>query len=446
VDIDTLVKRARLQQVTSRAFDLDRLRDMLDGTFDPTTGDFTPPFKPGSARYAAWQRAIKTTSTVVPLIINKSLAGIDFNSITWSDAEANKEEVDERVAGLALPGLGRILATDYRLTGVAAAMASTPLIDDDQYGPPSVSVLQGVNIPYSDPRDPTTITGWYRAIQYVTDDGKLRWWVEVYDFVSPEVTVHRVWEKLTSPTDLAGRPDQEFESKARPRFAYYGIQPDGMPTSPLLANMGRILGLYASELRLATSEELAAFPMMYTKGKVELDSVGPAEVAAMDPNGDVGWLDPGSLDELRSQVMLKRDIVREVFNLPGGALGGSQTPSGEALEEANRGFLQETHATAAAVKQVLEAVVNDYLALHNLPAVSIHVPIDRSYTSEKLLNVVEKGIDLGAVPTAVAARAFQMLIGDLYSDEELREFVEELNERRNFQVPGFLPASEVEEA
>jgi hypothetical protein len=440
IDISTLVKRARLQRVTNRAHDLDQLREMLDGAFRPRNGFITPPFQPGSARHAAYERALRTTATIVPVVITKGLAGLDFNAVTWSDAEKSTDRADDELGLLNLPSIARRLAVEYELTGVCAAMASTPRTDTG-FGEPVTSVLTGVNIPYTDQLDPGRVTGWYRAVQYVTDAGQLAWWVEVYDFLDDNRTMHRVWERLQDPTSLGGAPNQEFESPARPRFALYDVQPDGLPASPLLANTGRVLGLYASELRLATSEELSAFPMLVTSGFAEMEQVGPAEVITTGADGKAAWLEPGKLDELREQVRLKRDQVREALQLPGGSLGG-QTPSGEALQEANRGFLQKSTSLAGAISGVLTDLASDFLALHDLPPVTVSVPIDRNYTTGALLDVVEKGVDLGAVPVTVAARWFQQALGAAYSDDELTAFLDDAEARRNASTPGFLPRGE----
>lgn len=424
MNIDTLVKRARLQRVTNRASDLDALREMLDGTWVPANGLFMPSFLLGTARHEAFRRALRTTGTIVPLIINKTLAALDLENITWSDAESGKDRANDLVKGLDLEQLARDLAIEYKLTGACAAIASTPRLspDSEEVGEPTITVMGGVNVPYAEAHDPTRVTGWYRAVQFADDTsaGRLRWWVEAFDFASD---THRVWRSLSNPTELGRRPDEEYTSAARPRFALYGVQPDGLPLSPLLANMGRILGLYATELRLATTEELAAFPMLVTRGEVDVAQVGPAEVIAADADGDARWLDPGSLAELREQLKLKRDQAREAFNLPGGSLG-NETPSGEALEEANRGFLQETQATAEAVSRVLTDAVSDFLALHDAAPVTVSVPVDRAYTRSTLLATVEKGASLGAVPRSVTARVFQALLGSTaYSDEELTAFL-----------------------
>lgn len=444
MNLDLLAKRARLQRIEARALDLDRIREMHTGDYTPNPGDFTPPFKPGTARALAYARAVRVTAPSVSLIINKSVAGVDFGNITWSDAERGKDEVDDALNALELDSLARELAIEYKTTGAMVGIASTPLDPAGRALDPTVKILRGVNVPYADPSNPDTITGWYRTVQYIDEQSgnRLRWWVEVYDWegIEPGAPItHRVWRSLTHPTDLGVSPDDEFTSIARPRFALAGVNLDGLPASPILSNMGRILGLYATELRLATSEELAAFPMLVTKGEADLDSVGPAETIAVAQDGDAYWLDPGDLSQLREQVALKRDMLREVFNLPGGSLGG-QTPSGEALQEANRGFIQETRALTNAIEGVLSDLASDYLALLNLPPVTVNVPIDRSYTTDTLLAVVEKGIDLGAVPASVAARAFQQFIGAAYSDDELQAFLAELEARRSVSVPGFLPA------
>ena len=441
MDIGTLVKRARLQNIMDRATDLDTLRAMLTGEYEPRLSWFMPPFKIGTARHAAWNRAVRTTSTTVPVIIGKSIAGVDFGSLTWGDANANPEGVDDALALVNLNALARDLAVEFRIAGVAAVMAHTPM-RDGHATEPVLRMLHGLNVPYADARDPSRITGWYHAIEYSCEeaDGELRWWVEVYDWEGipdGDPITHRVWKSLRDPTALGHSPDDEYQSTARPRFMIAGSAPDGMPVSPLVANMGRILGLYATELRLATTEELSAFPMLLTKGDADVDAVGPAETIAVSEQGDARWMDPGKLDELREQVRLRRDQVREAFNLPGGALG-AQTPSGEALKEANRGFMQETRALTDALSALMTSVTHDYLNLLELQPVDVSVSIDREYTTGTLLEVIEKGMDLGLVPKSVAARAFQTFIGNDYSDDELAEFLEEEEARKLMQPAGFL--------
>ena len=446
MDIQHLVKRARLQRITQRARDLDHIREMHAGTYEPPNGLIAPPFKTGTARALAWTRALRNVNTTVPVIITKSLAGIDFGGITWGDATRNPDGVDDALALVNLPTLARDLATELKISGVAACIAHTPLNTDGRAQAPTIQTLHGLNIPYTDPKDPTRITGWYRAIEYVYQDGRLRWWVEVYDWEGipdGEPITHRVWRALHDPTELGASPDDEFQSTARPRYAIHAVANDGMPTSPILQNHGRIMGLYATELRLVASEEVAAFPMLLTRGNVEFDSIGPAEViaaaasSAMEGEGTAEWMDPGDLGELREQVALRRDQVREAFSLPGGSLGG-QTPSGEALREANRGFMQETRAIANQLGKTATAVANDYLTLLGLQSVQVEVPIDREYESIYQLETLKAAADYNAVPAAVVARVFQRYLGDAYSDDELAAFIEEQEARANVSVPGFL--------
>jgi hypothetical protein len=445
VNIGNLIRRAKLQAVTLRAQDIDDAREMLAGTYYPTPGMFTPKFKPGTSRELAWHRALHTTTTVVPIIINKSLAGIDFGAITWSDAETRTEEVDDAVAKLDLAQLAYDLAVEFKITGAAAGIASTPFDENGSPMDPTIHILHGLNIPYSDPRDPSRVTGWFRAVQYSdqTNSARLRWWVETYDWAGIEEgqpITHRVWQALTDPTAISIMPDDEYTSVAKPRYILNGTDLSGLPISPILQNMGRILGIFATELRLSTTEELAAFPMFMTKGEVELDAVGPAETVAVESAGDAKWLDPGSLEELREQLRVKRDQLREAFNLPGGSLG-TETPSGEALAEANRGFVQESQGLASMLSGVLTDLVSDYLRLLGLPEVEVHVPIDRSYLRDTQIELVEKGIDLGVLPRTVAARVFQQFIGS-YSDAELREFTDMLEEQSRSPITGQLAAAD----
>ncbi|MDR9392600.1 MAG: hypothetical protein RI554_11300, partial [Trueperaceae bacterium] len=414
MNLQNLVKRARLLNIATRARDLEQLRDMMNGDYTPILNKFAPPFQPGTSRAAAWHRALNTTSNIVPVLMNKALAGLDFGGITWSEPDTQTDAVTDAMRSVDLPHLARNLAIEYKLGGAAAVIAQTPLDEAGNAQPPTMTILRGVNLPYTEAADPSKIKGWYRAIEYIDDtsEGKLRWWVEVYDFqdAGPEDPItHRVWYSLPDPTHLGFQPDDEFQSIARPRFALYGTGTDGLPTSPLIANMGRVFGLYATELRLATSEELAAYPMLLTRGESDVESVGPAESIAVESDGDARWMEPGNLEELRQQVKLKRDQVREAFSLPGGSLG-NDTPSGEALQEANRGFMQESRALASSVSRVLTDVVSDYLRLLGLPGVTVDVPIERAYMTNLQLEIVTKGIEYGVLPEKVAARRFQQFL------------------------------------
>lgn len=444
MNIDLLMKRARLAGITDRAKDLDVIREMISGDFVPAPGMYAPAFVAGTTRALAWERAVRTTATSVPTIVQKSVAGLDFGALTWGDAKTNPTGVDDILGALALPALARNLATEYLIAGVAVVMASTPLDAAGRVGEAALRPMHGLNIPYTDPRDPSVITGWYRAVQYVHDSGHLAWWVEVYDWEGVpdgKPITHRVWRALSDPTHVGGKPDLEFASIARPRYMLAGVTQSGMPVSPMLANMGRVMGLYATELRLAASEEMSAFPMFKTKGRADFDAIGPAEVIAVSEGGDAEWMDPGKLEELREQVRLRRDQVREAFNLPGGALGaGAQVPSGEALQEANRGFMQGTRSTADGLSGLMSDGVTDYLALLGVAGVDVEIPIDREYMTAALLEVVEKGVDLQAVPVSVAARMFQTFLGASYSDDELAKFLEQKEADREamMAIPGRL--------
>lgn len=439
--IKELAQRARLQMITTRAAQLDKLHEMLEGGYTPTNGSFLPEFRPGTSRHKAFQRAVQNVDPPVPVIINRSLDGLGLSSITWSDpdGDAQATAVNDTLSALPLGNLARELAIEYLLSGVCVAMASTPTVDGVT-AEPTISVLKGINLPYTDPIDPGRITGWFRSIQHVNKDGKLVWWSEAFEFHANGTATHRVWRNLSDPTNLGNTPDAEVTSTSRPRFALNGLQQDGLPLSRMLANLGRIQGLYATELRLATTEEVSSFPMLFVKGNPEYNEIGPAEVITADADGDARWMEPGNLEQLRDQVTLRREAVREAFNLPGGALGG-QTPSGEALAEANRGFIQASDALAGVLSQVLTEVTTDYLALHGLPPVTVEVPIDRAWLTEQLVTMTERGVDLGVVPHSVAARVFQGVIGNAYSDEELEAFLEERAARQ--AVHSFLTTQEV---
>jgi len=428
IDIQDLIRRMRQAAVTERYEQQDDLDALLTGTYTPQTGDILPTWRPGSPRRDAWQRALKKVASDGKKIVSARIDGA-IGTITWSDTTPTGETI---LTNLDVPRLARLIASDYISHGITALLPYT-----DEAGTPRLDRLTGMLEPYTHPNNTNLITGLYRTQNYLDRHGKLRWLTEVYDFDDQpdELATHRYWRNIAHPTAIGGPPDEEMVGP-RPVYALDTLDSDGRPVGQLEAAQPIMLGLYATELMLATTEELASYPMLKVKGQsTSIEAIGPAEVIGVEVDGDAEWMKPDTLDALRVRRMEKREALREACFLPAGSLG-TDTPSGEALREANRLPMQMNTATAKAVSGVLTRGVSEYLAMQNAGEVVIEVQPDQSHERQLRWEALQTADDLGAIPLSVKARIVQELIGGAYSDEELEAFLSE-NQRPTLRLaPG----------
>jgi len=379
-------------------------REWALGTYSPPPGQFLPAPESEEGR-AAWSRAVRRAASVGPRVLATLLNGA-IGDVNWG---GDSSALDSRLAELDLQDLARRFATDIIVTGAAAGYVYVR----EEGGEPRIGRLGGFIMPYLDPRDSSVVTGLFQATQVFYPRG-LRWWVRVWDLESEEV---REWEELGSPTEL-GRPPTRVIPGARPRFVFWGLTEQGLPVGLLTWAVPMFRDVMASELMLARVEELSAYPIPRFGDNTQLQTVGPG----LPIRGEFEWVRPGELGELRAQLQLKVEKLRDALALPGGFLG-NDSPSGEALREANIRFRQMCRAIAGLVSKLLTDLVADYAEATGVDPVSVSVSpsidIDRTDRIQVIAMLYEKGL----LPLRVAARELQPFF-PTWSDEELEAWLQ----------------------
>lgn len=432
ITIPELVMRMQQIAVIDRYAAQQRLDEVLTGTYQPSPGDILPPWKQGTARRLAWERALAKTQTEGPRVLGERLASA-MGTVSWVNADTGQEDdrINDALNALDLEGVIRSGIVDYVSNGIAVVLPYR----DPETGEPRLEHLTGMHEPYTDPQNQNRITGLFRTMSYISSSGRIKWRTEVYDWEDSEdgMAVHRYWNDLAKPTDLAGEPD-EFPRAPRPLFVIDRTTNDGLPVGQLEMASPIMLGLYATELMLATTEEISAYPMLKVKGSTKgINQVGTAEVVAVDRDGDAEWMTPGSLAELEGRRRVKREAVREAAFLYAGSLG-TDTPSGEALIQANRVPMQADSDVAKAMSSMMSDAATLYLGMLNLPPALVTVKPDQAYQQRQRTEQLATLDDMGAVPLPVKARVAQEMLGDLYTDADLEQFINE-NRRPTLRLP-----------
>jgi len=242
-----LIRRMTIASVIDRYAAQRRLEEVLNGEYRPDPGTILPPWKSGSARRIAFDRAVAKTQTEGPRVMKERLSS-GYGTIAWVNADTGEpdEGIDEALDAIDTRGMARAIMRDYIANGIAAIL---PYRTDD--GVARIDRLTGMIEPYVDPMNVNRITGLYRTLSYVTSAGTIRWRTEVFDFDDePDgFATQRVWTDLEKPTDLANDPI-EYPNAPRPSFVIDQLSDDGLPIGQLETALPIILGLYASELQL----------------------------------------------------------------------------------------------------------------------------------------------------------------------------------------------------
>jgi len=152
------------------------------------------------------------------------------------------------------------------------------------------------------------------------------------------------------------------------------------------------------------------------------DKRGPTRVVEVDLAGDVAYLLPGDLTQMHAHHDRKLERLREDLSLPGGALG-TQTPSGEALREANQKFIASSRAYATAVQSILSNSLGDYLGLNGVSEETpVSVDINREFEKEQRVRFVVELYREGLLPLDAAVRSVSVYLPD-WSDEMVEAFI-----------------------
>lgn len=442
--LDNLLARLTLEGVSLRMSERELAWDFATGTFEPPEGELAP--RPKSvARREAWLRQLKQVQSQGPRVMSAKLNAA-LGDVSWGKPEAAGDEwrLDARLEALRIGALARECLKSYLVDGIAAVIAHRP----EPEARTRITRLGGYLEPYFDRFDRDRITGLYQCWT-VRERNRLTHTVRVYDFEDPEAAVIREWRQLPNPTALGRAPDAVTERAPVPRFVVYDRTHEGLVVSPMLQAVNLFRALLATELRLVAVEEFAV-PMLKATGKWDKTGTGaypelaPQSVWTGEAGAELEFLHLANhLAELRAQRDMRREELREFLGLPGGALG-NDSPSGEAIREANIRMNQNADADAEAIASLLTEAVADLCAEEGLEPVPVSVTKNRAYDAPETMRSILEAQAAGLIPFEVAARELQPFFRT-YSDAELRRFVAEQTARltpQDLQSAFGLPRTE----
>jgi hypothetical protein len=388
---------------------------MAVGTWVPVPGDVGPPPKSEEATIA-YQRLIRLVYPVGPQVLRTRLAGA-IADVTWSDAGRGGRQLDRRLEALDLYDLAAGGFAQMFVTGLTAYSVVR------REGDVTVARLGGYLEPLLDPDDVEVITGLLQAWQTNDERRAPKFWrVRIYDY---EDRVLREWIDLERPEDAFSRPPTtEIAVGYMPHIAISYRGPDGLPNSEARQGANLLRANYAIQLRIHRVAELHGYPVPVVVGQAEIPrDWGPGQVLAFPTGqGEFRYVFPDALAGLYELLRQNLESIREFFSLPGGSLG-TQTPSGEALREANRKYVQIGNYYARKLSHALSAAVRDYARAIGVDPVAVEViPHDMGRSDEMLAQVVNLYRE-GIIPLSVAARVAQSHVPG-WSDDELREWVQ----------------------
>jgi len=411
------IRQQRMREaldIASRAQQEATLWDMASGTWVPAPGDVGPPPRSDEA-HLAYQRLIRLVYPVAPQVLRTRLSGA-ISDVTWSDAGRGGRQLDRRLQALDLYDLAAGGFTQMFITGLTAY--SVVRRGEEV----AVARLGGYLEPLLDPDDVEVITGLLQAWQ-TNDERRTRpWRVRIYDFQDGAL---REWVDLASPKDAFSQPPtSEIAVGYMPHIAIAYRGADGLPISEMRQGVNLLRANYAIQLRIHRVAELHGYPVPVVIGQAEIPrDWGPGQVLAFPTGqGEFRYVYPDALAGLYELLRQNLESIREFFSLPGGSLG-AQTPSGEALKEANRKFVQANNYYARKLSHALSAVARDYARAIGADPVDVEViPHDMGRSDEMLAQVVNLYRE-GIIPLSVAARVAQSYVPG-WSDDELREWVQ----------------------
>jgi hypothetical protein len=441
--MNDLLARLHLDSALQRIHAFDMITDITLGIWVPED-DFLLPAPNNTTRKEAWARVKRQMQTDGPSILKTKLAAV-LGDVSWG---GNSDSLDDALAGIDLRALARRLLRPYITHGMMAGVTTQV----EGMMEPRITRLGGYLEGITDPDDVDTIVGIYQVIPVntITAGGVTRaaggtdaafgtpgtttrpengiaYHVRVYHWGDspPDRADLLEWNNLRNPTHLSRAPIETLGVQ-RPRFRILEQTPEGLPLGEMEVLTPQLMALWATEARMTLSEELSAFPMLKVMGEALGDdwAIGPGEPISLAEGSDAEWMEPGNLAELREQRDLRRERNRNDASLPGGFLG-NDSPSGEAISEANIRFRQNISGYANDVQGILTELVADYATLVGVSEQpSVSVTPSKEYDAKERIESVIALFASGLLPLNVAAREIQVFFST-WSDDELNEWVVE---------------------
>ena len=405
--------KAQLPSLASRASEYAEAVRWMTGRLKEIPASLLPPVE-GEEGYNVLSRIGRQALSVGPRALSIKRFGV-IGDVNWG---ASTPAMDEKLRGVKLEQLAHRILERGLASGLFVGIAS----EDPDSREKSIRRLGGHVEPIFDTYDQDVVLGILQLQAEAGGTGQERYRLRVFDF---EREAMLEWTGLTdlSRVDLARA---SVSDAPMPRYAIAEQGPDGFPLGEFTRALPLLKSEWASQVRGDRVEEATGFPQLKIKGEVEgVDKRGVTRLIELEADGDAAFLIPGDLSQMHAHHDRKLERIRDDLLLPGGALGG-QTPSGEALREANQKFIASCKAYAVLLSGLLTELVADLAALE--PELGkppeITVDINREYEKAERLQMILDLKAAGLIERGAAVRAISVYV-PTWSDDKVEQFIAE---------------------
>lgn len=424
--IDPAMLKTQLSGLTSRAALKAKAEEWGTGDLRAIPDHLLPNIESSEAR-AALHRLAKQAQSIGPRIVSVKRFGI-LGEINWG---GENKEADAALQAMDLEAIADEMLEQALYGGMLAGINRR----DPDLGVTRIEPLIGHVEPVYSAASPTLVAGLIHAwVQPESTGSNAKWTVRLYDLLDRTM---REWRDVTDPSRVhqltpaeVVEPNAEFPAGApMPRFAIVSRGADRMPMGEIAKVLPHLYADWSSQVRGDRIEESTAIPQLLVKGEVEdgTDERSPTHVIRVVEDGDARYIVPGDLRSLHEHHNRKLERIREDANLPGGFLGG-QTPSGEALREANAKFISANRWLASRLSRVLTELVADHCEAEGLgDPPQVTVTINREFTKAQDIADAVTLYQNDLLEHAAAVRHVSVFV-PTWSDEEIEAFIADRRE------------------
>jgi hypothetical protein len=351
-------------------------------------------------------RLASTCQSVGPRIINTIKFGT-LGDVNWGGKDTS---TDALIETRDLEGLAEEILENALYSGVMEG-----IVRRGEDGIVRIEPLVGYTEPVYAPDSPSEVAGYIHAwLDASGGDTDPKWTLRVYDLAARTMHEQR---GLTEPArfDLQratplGPTDEYPAGSPIPTFLIVGKGRNRMPRGYLADLLPLIKGDWVSQLRGDRTEEATAFPQLVLKGSITDGTTqrSATHVLTVADDGDAHFLLPGDLSQMHAHHDRKLERLREDASMPGGFLG-SDSPSGEALREANAKFINLCKWYAARLSRVLTALCDAYAEAEGVASpghvvVSINREFEKDTEAQRIVSLYTEGlVEFGAAVRAISA-------------------------------------------
>lgn len=387
---------------------------------------------------ATIERLAATCQSVGPRIVNTIKFGT-LGAVNWGGDDTTTDHLIETID---LEGLAEELLEASLYSGVMEGIARRGGDDVVRIEP-----LVGYTEPIYAADSPVEVAGYVHAwLENDAASGTPKWTVRVYDLIERTMSEQR---GLTDPArfdpskaDVVGPSDEYPAGSPVPTFLIVSKARNRMPRGYIADLLPLIKSDWVSQLRGDRTEEATAFPQLVLKGMVESGTTerSATHVLTVTDEGDAKFLLPGDLTQMHTHHDRKLERLREDASMPGGFLG-SDSPSGEALREANAKFINLCKWYAARLSRVLTSLAADYArALGQEPPGQVVVSINREFEKDTEANRITSLYREGLIDFAAAVRAISVFV-PTWESKDVEAFI--LAEANRVDPPPLPPGADV---